>query len=277
MTVGIFFLCCMDAIVKVLAESYSILQLVWIRYTGQMAVAAALIVPHLRTAIRTCNFTLQVSRSLLSYLGTIAFFLGFTRIDLAAAAAILQVSPLIIAAMAYFLLGERFGWRTFVGICVGLAGALIIIRPGTSAFSVYALFPLLAAVGFSGFAILTRFMSRSESIWTSFFYTTLIAAIMSSAVVPFHWTPPMIEHAWLLIMVGLFASAGQFFLILALFVTNASTVAPFTYSAVVFAAILGLIVFGEVPDLWTYVGAVVVAGSGIFVWHREMLKKKLES
>lgn len=274
MIVGIFFLCCMDSVVKILSERYAILQLVWIRFTGQMVVVLVIVFPHIRNAVRTQHIGLQVLRSVLSFTGTIAFFIGFSNIDLAAAAAILQVSPLMIVVLAYLVLGERFGWRRLIAVCVGLAGSLIIIRPGTSMFSVYALFPLLAAAGFSGFAVATRFLSRVEGVWTSFFYVTFISAIISSAVVPFYWTTPAVEDLWLMILVGLFASAGQFFLIKSLFTANASTVAPFGYSALVFSAIFGMILFAEFPDMWTYIGAVVVAAAGVFVWYRELVTKE---
>ena len=274
MVVGIFFLCCMDAAVKILSANYSIFMLVWVRFMGQMTVATALALPHIREAVRTRYFGLQVLRSSLVYIGTCAFFLGFSRIDLAAAAAILQVSPLIISAMAYFFLRERLGWRRMAAVCVGLAGTLLIIRPGTSVFSAYALFPLVAAVGFSGFAVTTRFLSRVESLPTSFFYTTLLAAIISSIVVPFHWKAPELGDIWLLLFVGMCASAGQLLLIKALFVANASTVAPFGYAAVVFAAILGMAIFAEFPDYWTYLGAGVIIISGLYVWQREILSSR---
>ena len=272
MILAIFFLSSMDAVVKGLSSRYDVMQIVWVRYIGQMLLAGLLVWRTTGVVLRTRSPGLQLLRSALLYIGTLSFFIGFSNIDLAAATAILQVNPLVIAIAAWILLGEQFGWRRLLGVCIGLAGAIIIIRPGTSVFSPYALFPLIAALSFSGYAIATRFLSRTEGIAASFFFTTILGTIIASIVVPFRWSTPALEDILPMALVAMFGTAGQYLIIRALFLAEASVVSPFGYMALVFSAIYGMIFFNEFPDFWTYVGAFVIAASGLYIWHREATK-----
>ena len=266
---ALFFLCTMDAAVKSLSDTYTVIQMIWIRYVGQTVLAAALIWRHLPRIMRTRHPILHLLRSLFMFGGSFCFIYGYTNIDLASATTILQTSPLFIAIGAHFVLKEKLGLRRVVGIAVGLVGTLVIIRPGTEVFSHYSLFPLCAAVGYSGYAIATRFLSRDEGVWTSFFYTTLLGTLIASFIVPFNWqAPDPSDLPWFLVVI-VFGAAGQYFLIRSLFLVEATVVAPFTYSALIFAAIYGAAVFGEFPDMWTWIGAAVISASGLFVWYRE--------
>ena len=272
MILGIFFLTSMDAVAKGLSSRFDVMQIIWVRYLGQTLLAAFLILRRPGIRLRTESPILQLLRSAFLYVGSVSFFIGFSNIDLAAATAILQINPLIIAVASYLFLGEKFGWRRCLGITVGLAGALIIIRPGTAVFSPYALFPLIAAFSFSAFAIATRFLSRSEDIAASFFFTTALGTILATFSVPFSWVTPELRDIGPMLLVALFGTLGQYFLIRALFLADASVVSPFGYSALVFSAMYGMVFFDEYPDFWTWVGAAVVAGSGLYIWRREVSK-----
>ena len=269
---AVFFLCSMDAVVKSLVDDYDVMQMVWVRYVGQTTLALVLIGGRLPKALRTRHLGFQVLRSMLLFGGTIGFFIGFSRIGLAAATTILQTSPLFVALAASLFLGERLGWQRIAGIAVGLLGAMIIIRPGNAEFSYFAVFPLFAAVGYSGYAVITRLISRDEDVWTSFLYTSLFGSFAASLIVPFHWTTPELSDLPFLVLIAVLATTGQLLLVLALFRAEATVVAPFGYSSLVFSAIYGALVFGEIPDVWTYVGAIVVVGSGLLVWFYESRK-----
>ena len=155
-----------------------------------------------------------------------------------------------------------------------MSGVLVIIRPGTDVFDPNALFPALAAVGFTGYTVVTRLLSKREDIWTSFVYTAALGGIVASILVPFFWTPPSLADAGLMILVAMLGAAGQFMIIRSLFLAEASIVTPFGYVSVLFAAIVGMIVFKEYPDHWTYVGAAVIVLSGLYIWHRELRRSK---
>ena len=274
MLLAIFCLCSMDAIIKGIADKYGVFQLVWVRFVGQAVLACLLLRWQTGGVIRTSSPFLQVLRSALVFIGTVTFFIGFTNIDLAAATTILQVNPVLIAIGAWLVLGERFGWRRMLGICAGLIGVVIIIRPGSSVFSPYALFPLIAASAFAVYAIATRFLSDREDVATSFFFTTLIGTLLASIVVPFYWTTPELVDIPIMVLAACFGAAGQYLMIRSLFLADASVVSPFGYSALVFAAIYGMVFFNEFPDMWTLVGALIVVGSGLYIWHRESAKSR---
>ncbi len=269
MVAAIFCLSSMDAVVKSLSGRYEIFQLVWIRYAGQTLLVSLLVWRQLGGRIRTRSPGIQLLRSTFLFAGTVCFFIGFSNIDLAAATAILMVNPVFVAAGAYFVLGERLGWRRMLGICAGFAGAMIIIRPGTAVFSPYALFPLAAAILYSAYAITTRFLSRSEDITSSFFFTTLFGAVLATIIVPFYWTAPSASDLVPMVALTLLGTAGQYLMIRALFLAEASVVAPFGYVGLIYSAFYGMVYFAEFPDLWTWLGAIVVAASGLYIWYRE--------
>ncbi|MEL6889580.1 MAG: DMT family transporter, partial [Pseudomonadota bacterium] len=150
-----------------------------------------------------------------------------------------------------------------------LIGALIIIRPGTDVFQPAALLPLCAATCFAGFTLITRKVGPQEDVWTSLFYTGVVGAVVLSAFVPFVLPPLDARSVGLLALVALLGTVGQLMLIRALSMAEAGLLAPFNYAGLVYAMALGFVLFAEVPDAATLFGALVIAGAGIYVWHRE--------
>ena len=274
MITAMMFLTAMDSVIKHLSGAYHEIQLVWIRYAGQTVIAVAFVAWKSPGAFRTRNPGLQVLRSLFLFFATLCFFTGLANIGLAAATSILQSSPILVAVAAYFFLGESLGWRKLAGVLAGLLGVFVIIRPGTDVFDPYALFPALAAAGFTGYTVVTRLLSKREDIWTSFLYTAALGGVVASILVPFFWTRPSLVDAGLMIIVSMLGAAGQFLIIRSLFLAEASIVAPFGYVSILFAAIVGMVVFNEYPDHWTYVGAAVIVMSGLYIWHRESRRSK---
>ncbi|MGB0497315.1 MAG: EamA family transporter, partial [Rubricella sp.] len=136
-------------------------------------------------------------------------------------------------------------------------------------FTPYALFPLLAAFCYSAYAIVTRMVSAEESPWTSFLWSGLFGALVSSALVPWFWTAPGGVEIVLMLVIGGVGGVGQFLLILAFRAAPASVLAPFSYLGLALAALWGLLFFGEVPDGPTIAGALIIVGAGLYVWHRE--------
>jgi drug/metabolite transporter (DMT)-like permease len=197
------------------------------------------------------------------------FFWGISNIGLAEATAIMDISPVLITLGAVLFLGERIGIRRVFGIIGALIGALIVIRPGSDLFSVYALFPLGAAICYSGYNIITRFVGAREDPWTSLFYTALFGALVFSAVVPFYWQPLSIVSLTLMIVLSCLATLAQWLLIKALSLGEASLLAPVGYIALIFATLWGYLLFGDLPDQWTVIGAMVIVASGVYVWYRE--------
>lgn len=269
MIAAIFCFTLMDASVKALAPRVGVLPALWVRYAGQMALVLLIVLPRLRRVARTRYPVLQILRSILLMSATGFFFLGLSRIPLTDAAALMAVNPILITLGAALFLGEALGPRRIAGIVIALIGAMIVIRPGSAVFSPDALLPLAGAACYSGYALLTRKVGANEDVWTSLLYTGLVGTLCLTAAVPFAWTPPDAAALGLMALVALFGTAGQLALIRAFSHGEAAMLAPYSYVGLVFAAFWGALLFAEWPDGWTVAGALVIAGAGLYVWHRE--------
>lgn len=262
----------MDASVKALAPRVGVLPALWARYAGQMVLVLILVAPRLRSVARTHYPVQQLLRSVLLMCATAFFFTGISLIPLSSAAALMSVNPVLITLGAALFLHEALGPRRIAGIAAAMCGAMIVIRPGSDVFSPAALLPLAAAACYSGYALLTRRVGPDEDPWTSLFYTGLVGTILLSLVVPFRWQTP--DGVALLLILGIagFGTIGQMFLIRAFSSGEAAMLAPFAYSGMIFSAIWGMSFFGEMPDLWTICGALVILLAGLYVWHRETFR-----
>ncbi|MEO0401377.1 MAG: DMT family transporter [Pseudomonadota bacterium] len=259
----------MDVAVKAVSPQTGTIPALWARYAGQMLIVLILVAPRLRSVAHSQYPKLQIARSLLLMLATFFFFMALGRVGLAQATAVMSLNPVLITLGGALFLGEALGPRRIGAILVALVGALIVIRPGSEVFQPAALLPLIAAFCFASYTLITRRVGPDEDVWTSLFYTGLVGSVILSAIVPFHM-PRLDGHAVaLLLLIGGAGTLGQLMLIRALSMAEAGLLAPFNYVGLIFAVIWGLILFGEVPDGWTVFGALVIAGAGIYVWHRE--------
>ncbi|SMO76622.1 Uncharacterized membrane protein [Thalassovita litoralis] len=266
---ALLFFSIMDATAKELGQHIGTIPTVWSRYAGQSLMVLIVVFPRLKTVMRTRYPGLQLARSVLLMIGTVCFFSGLAHIGLAEATAIMDINPVLITLGAALFLGEKLGPRRIFGIAAAMVGALIIIRPGSGVFSPYALYPLAGAFAYSGYNLVTRFVGRNEDPWTSLLYTALFGAILLSCAVPFYWVTPSPFALMLMAVLAICGTASQLLLIRALSIGEAAMLAPFAYVGLIFAAFWGITLFGEYPDLWTSIGALVIAVSGIYVWHRE--------
>ena len=266
---AVFCFASMDATAKYLMKEIGPAQTIWARYTVQAILVTVLILPKINVYGRTKYPKLQFLRSVALMMATTLFFFAFSRLGLAEASAIFNISPVLITFGAFLSLREQIGPRRLIGIIVSLLGALIIIRPGTGVFTIYAILPLGAAIFYSIYSLATRFVGTDESPWTSLFYSAIFGAICYSIYIAFDWNP-MSNHAILLtIIIGLCGTAGHICLIRALTLGEASLVAPFIYTNLLFTTIWGFVLFGNFPDFWTIVGALIIVAAGIYVWARE--------
>ena len=259
----------MDVAVKAVSPLTGTIPALWARYAGQMIIVIVLVAPRLRRVAHSQYPKLQIARSVLLMLATFFFFLALGRIGLAEATAVMMMNPLMITLGGALFLGEALGPRRIIAIVVALNGALIVIRPGADVFQPASLLPLIAAFCFASYTLITRRLGPDEDVWTSLFYTGLVGSIVLTAIVPFHMPALDLTSIALLMMIGAMGTAGQLMLIRALSQAEAGLLAPFNYTGIVFAVFWGLVLFGEVPDSLTLLGALVIAGAGIYVWHRE--------
>ena len=266
---AVFCFASMDATAKYLLKEIGPAQTIWARFTVQAVIVTVLILPKLYVYGRTNYPKLQFLRSVALMMATTLFFFAFSRLGLAEASAIFNISPVLITLGAFLFLREQIGPRRLIGIIVSLLGALIIIRPGTGVFSIYALLPLGAAIFYSTYSLATRFVGTDESPWTSLFYSAIFGAICYSIYIAFYWNPMSNNAILLTIIIGLFGTAGHICLIRALTLGEASLVAPFIYTNLLFTTTWGFVLFGNLPDFWTIVGALIIVAAGIYVWARD--------
>lgn len=272
---AIFCFASMDATAKYLMKEIGPAQTIWARYTVQAILVTVLILPKINIYGKTKYPKLQFLRSVALMMATTLFFFAFSKLGLAEASAIFNISPVLITLGAFLFLREQIGPRRVIGIVASLLGALIIIRPGSGVFTVYALLPLGAAIFYSTYSLATRFVGTDESPWTSLFYSAIFGAICYSIYIVFHWNPMSNNALLLTIIIGLFGTAGHICLIRALTLGEASLVAPFIYTNLLFTTIWGLVLFGNFPDFWTIAGALIIVAAGVYVWARDRVVSQI--
>ena len=272
---AVFCFASMDATAKYLMKEIGPAQTIWARYTVQTILVTVLILPKINVYGRTKYPKLQFLRSVALMMATTLFFFAFSRLGLAEASAIFNISPVLITLGAVLFLREQIGPRRVIGILVSLLGALIIIRPGSGIFTIYAVLPLGAAIFYSTYSLATRFVGTDESPWTSLFYAAIFGTICYSVYIVFNWNPMSNNALLLTIIIGLFGTAGHICLIRALTLGEASLVAPFIYTNLLFTTIWGFVLFGNFPDFWTIVGALIIVAAGIYVWARDRAVRQI--
>jgi drug/metabolite transporter (DMT)-like permease len=267
----------MDTIAKSLSARYPVAQVIWARYFFQFALML-LLVPRIGTLglVRTTRLGTHVLRGLLLAFSTICMITAISMVPLADAYTITFIAPLLVTVFSIPLLGERVGWRRWSAVVAGFAGVLIVIRPGLGTPHWALLLPLLTAVGFALYQILTRKVSAvpGETAFAMLFHVAWIGSAIVSAAMPFVWQP-VAPFDWLpMVAMGALGGLGHLILIRALTVESASLLAPFAYSQIVWALILGYLVFGDLPDLWMLAGATVIVASGLYVFYREAMPRR---
>jgi len=262
-----------DGVSRHLAERYSVLTVVTLRYWFFAAFVVALSASRaggVRRVARTRQPGLQIARAMILVVEICITVLAFVLLGLIETHAVFAVYPLMIAALAGPVLGEPVGWRRRLAIVVGLCGVLVILRPGVRVFSPEALIPLVAALLFALYGLLTRKAARLDSSETSFFYTGVAGAVAITFVVPFSWTPPQgwADWSWMGVLCAS-GALGHFLLIKTYEVAEAGTVQPFAYFQLIFVTILAVAFFGERLDATTVAGAALILSAGVYTMLRE--------
>ena len=220
------------------------------------------------SALREVNPWGQAGRATMIVIATFLLVAAFRVMPLADAIALAFVSPILTAALAPVLLHERVGWRRWIAVVIGFGGAVIMLRPG-GGFLWIALLPLGVAVCDTFRDVITRRLSSRDSSLAIVFYTTLAVTIVGFATLPFDFFPPRPVDYLHLAVIGILLVAENFLMIEAFRHAEATVVSPFRYVILIWAMVVGFIVFGDVPGIWTIAGAVVIVASGLFIWYRE--------
>ncbi len=260
----------MDSITKFLVVDYPVGQMMWIR-SGFVFLFACFVVRRqgVRAALRTSQPGLQLFRCLVAVIESAIFVLAFRYLPLADTHAVAATSPLIVIAMGVAFLGEKAGPARWLAVLAGFAGVLLIVRPGLRELDWPVLLPLVGAVLWAGYQVLTRLAARRDSPDTSLLWSAAVALAATTLVGPIGWQWPSLQ-AWLLMFaISMLGAVAGYALIKALDYAEAGAVQPYSYTLLVWATVFGVAVFGDWPDTWTIVGAAIVVASGIFTWHHD--------
>ena len=266
-----------DGISRHLGSTYNVQMIVMLRYwffALFVLSVAQRVSGGLPQAAKTAHLGLQILRGIILAVEIWVAVLAFTLLGLIESHAIFACYPLLIAALSGPVLGEKVGWRRWSAIAVGFIGLFIILRPGTGIFSTLAVLPLLSAILFAIYGILNRYVARKDRAETSFFWTGVVGAIVSTGMGIWYWEP-MTGPDWIWMGVLCIGGAlGHWLLIKSYEVAEASVLQPFAYLQLVFVTFIGLTVFGEELKLNVALGTLVVIGGGLFTLWREKLKNR---
>ncbi|MBW4709428.1 DMT family transporter [Roseobacter sp. YSTF-M11] len=261
-----------DGISRHLAAEYNVYLVVMVRYwffAAFVIVIAQRNAGSIRAAAHTRQPVLQAFRGVLLALEVCVMVTGFTLLGLVESHAVFACYPLLVAALSGPVLGESVGWRRWAAIAVGLVGVIIILQPGMSVFDPFATVPLIAAMMFALYALLTRYVARQDNTATSFFWTGVAGAIMMTVIGIWYWEPMTgVDWMWMatLCVTGV---TGHWLLIRCYEAAEASAVQPFAYFQLVFAAAIGIALFGETIRPNVALGVAIIVAAGLFTLWRE--------
>ena len=272
MVITTFMFSSMDGVSRYLAEKNNVFTLVTMRYwfiAFVMIVTCLFIKNRISDILNTNQPYIQFSRGVILSLNNCLVVYTFTLLGLVETHAIIACYPLIVAGLSVPFLGERFGWRRWMAIFTGFIGVIIILRPNTNVITEGSIFAIVGAIMFAVYLILTRYVSRSDTAITSFFWTGIGGTVTMSLISFFIWDNILKEdYLWLLLMCIL-SAGSHFMMVKTLQVAEASVVQPFSYLQLVFGSIIGVTIFSESIDLMIIMGALIVIGSGLFTTWRE--------
>lgn len=261
-----------DTICKRFTAELSAVELVWGYFLGiflTLCVYFTVRRQPIGALLRTKRPVLQGLRAGFLVGSIVALFIGLTYLPIAETAAIGFTAPLFMTALSVPVLRERVGAHRWIAVIAGLIGVMIIVRPGGGLWHWAATMPLIGAVFFAAFQLTTRMLANNEDNNTTLFYTGLAGLFWISLLAPFYWTTPTALHWLVFIGTGAMGAMAHLCFIKAFALAQASFLAPFNYSKLIWVAGLGYLVFGDVPSLNMWLGSGLIALAGAYVLYRE--------
>jgi drug/metabolite transporter (DMT)-like permease len=279
MTLAVLCMACMDATSKYLVVRYPATFVVWVRYAVQTLLLAAFLAPRMgRRLVATRSLKLQMLRGIALVATSLLLVAAFRVMPLADVTAISFAAPSLVTLLAIAFLGERITAVRVGAVAAGLAGVLLIVRPGSDIFHGAALLPLLAACGTAAYQVLTRKLAGDDTR-AMLFYVAATGALVTTLLAPWRGIGAQFQASDLVAIagVGVLAVAGHFLFIRALQLAPASGLAAITYVQLVFSTAIGYLAFGEFPDALTLAGMAVILASGLFLTLYEQRRAALRA
>ena len=264
MLLSVFFFSTQDVQVKYLSSFYNIFFIIWIKSITQLiAVFIFLIIKERKNYFKSKNYPVQIFRGCCYSTATILYFFGLKNLEMNLAAALSFVSPFIVSIFGFLLLKEKVSIKRWLIILLGFSGVLVITRPGVIEFNFAFLFVLFAAIFWSLFQILSRFL-REDGAFNMLMISSLVCFIFSSFFVYFNFEGIIEFNIFtILLFLGIWAALAEYFMIKAFSSTKASIIAPFFYLQMIFYTFYGYLIFSEIPDRYTIIGCIILIVCGI--------------
>jgi drug/metabolite transporter (DMT)-like permease len=270
----------LDTATKYATQLAPVLMLLWFRYAFQAVVTFALRFPVQRLhLLSTPNPRFQTLRGVLLLTTSACSFFGLQYLPVGEFTAMVMLSPLVATAMAAWILKNPVSQQRWLLMVAGLAGVLLVIRPGGQVFSWALLFPVVLVTTYAWFQVLTSRLSGDENPYTTHFYTGLVGALVMSPIAAFSWnTAALLAHWPWFVLIGFLGTFGHLMLIRAYMRASAPVLTPFLYTQIAFATLAGWLVFNHAPDALAWLGIAVIAASGVgnaMLSAREMSRLRL--
>lgn len=274
MAAGFLLFSTADMLSKLLTQDMHPIQVAFVRQTGLLFGVAFLLLRFGPGILHTRRPGLQVLRGVTSVITATTFVLALAYVPLADAVAVSFIAPLLVTVMAALILHERIGKARWLAVLVGLIGTLIVVRPGAGVVHPAMLFVVVCAVAFAARQILSRFLAGHDSLQTTIAYSGISACALLAVPVAILWHTPGSPGIWLLMAAtALSAGLAELSIIHGLEIAQAAVVAPTHYTLLIWSIFWGFLVFGQLPDVWTVVGATIIIGSGLYTFWRETLRR----
>jgi drug/metabolite transporter (DMT)-like permease len=269
MLLGIFLYVGNDVMGKWLVATYGVGQILLIRSCAGLLMISPLIAREgLSRVLNPPRRPMQFVRVALSTMEVVCFYWAVVYLPLADTVTYYMASPIYVTALAALLLGETVGWRRWLAVGLGFVGVLIALDPSGGRIAWYSLIPLVGSVGFALLLIVTR-MLRGTSDITLVTWQTLGSLAVGIVAAPFDWTTPPPRDFALLAGLGIVATLAHFAVNRSLKLAPAAVVVPYQYSQIVWAVVLGFIVFGDIPAAHVTVGSLIIIAAGLYIFLRE--------
>ena len=274
--ISVIFFSVMEILVKFLSSSYPIGELVFFRgFFGLLPIIFIMPKKKFFQNFKTKKIKLHIFRTITGCFALISIFFGLKYLPLADAISITFAAPIFATIFSIFFVKEIVGKKRWFAVLIGFLGILIILKPGTSLFSIYSIFPILFCVGFAASASLIRILSKTDKNYLISFYYTAGLTLVSLFLDPLSWKIPLFKDCLLLISIGIIGSLGNIIITEAYRKSEISLITPIKYLNLIFAIVFGYYLFNEVPEYSTLIGSVFIIVSTVIIFIRERkLNKK---
>jgi len=265
----------MIALIKLTGERLHVAQILLVRQAVMALIVAPAIFNGFPGTLKTNSLGLQILRIVLAL---IAMGFGFTAVvnmPLADVTAIGFAKSFFVTICAIFVLNEVIGIRRWMAVIIGFIGVMIVLRPGLDGFTIYGVYALIGAAGAGSVMVVIRLLTRTESATTILAYQAIGVGIAVTIPGIWYWQAPTLNEWILLIAMGFISYAAQMFNIIAYKFGEASVMASLDYVRLIYSVLFGWYLFNHLPDVWTWVGAMIIIAASIYTIHREAQNKQV--